>query len=127
MVDYDGQDAIITYLNGLAWGGLSEPTYQKHFDISNTEIPNVIIVRLDSITPERITESEYALHHHLTVQYVRDTKANAWPNLKYILVQLWQMSDNNSFYTISKEIAVNYSESRKVFGIAVDFKEILTM
>ena len=127
MVDYDGQDALITYLNGLAWTALTEPTYYQYQDQKNTEIPNTVIVHLTSVIPERKGELEYALHHQMTVQYNHSTKVNGWANLKYILTNLWSLVDDNTWYSIGEEIGVEFTELRKTFFISVSYSEILTM
>ena len=127
MVDYDGQDAIITYLNGLAWTALTEPTYLKYFDQKSSEEPNVLIVNLVSITPARLNKDEYILNHHLVLQYVGNTKANSWPNFKYILTNLWKLTDANSHYEVSNDISVTYTKDRKIFGIPVFYSEIISM
>jgi len=127
MVDYDGQDALKTYLNGLAWGGLTEPTYYFYQDQKNTEIPNTVIIDLVSVIPERMGESEYALHHQMSVQYAHSTKVNGWANLKYILTNLWKLVDDNAWYSIGTDIGVNFTELRKTFVIQVSYSEIISM
>ncbi len=127
MVDYDGQDALITYLNGLTWTALTEPTYFKYQNQKASEIPNVVIVDLVTLTTERLNESEYALHHHMSVNYGHSTKVNGYANLKYIIINLWKLSSSNTYYSIPGTIGVNYTESRKMFTIPIIYTEIIAM
>ncbi|MCJ7481518.1 MAG: hypothetical protein MUO31_00980 [Thermodesulfovibrionales bacterium] len=127
MVDYDGQDALKTYLAGLAWTALTEPTYFSYHDQKSSEIPNVVIVDLVTLTTERLNEDAYALHHHMSVNYGHSTKVNGFANLKYIITNLWKLSSSNTYYSIPGQIGVNYTENRKMFTIPISYTEIIAM
>jgi len=127
MVDYDGPDALKTYLNGLSWTALTEPKYYFPYEQINTEIANSVVIFLVSLTTERFNEAAYALHHHMEVQYINITKANLWPNLKYIIVNLWKLSSSNQYYSIPGPIKVIYAEKQKMFSIPITYTEILSI
>jgi len=126
MVDYDGQDALKTYLNALAWTALTEPTYFFYQDQKSNEIPNTVIIQLTQLTTERLSETEYAIHHHLSVKYDHSTKVNGWANFKYILTNLWKLSSSNAFYSVGGTIPIYYTELRKSFLIPITYTELLT-
>jgi len=127
MVDYDGQDALKTYLNGLAWTALTEPTYFFWQDQKASEIPNVVLIDLVTLTTERLNESAYYLHHHMTVNYAHSTKVNGWANLKYIIKNLWVLASSSAFYSLPGRITVSYTELRKSFQIPITYSELIAL
>ncbi len=127
MVDYDGPDALKTYLNALAWTALTEPTYFFDYEQINNDIANTVIILMDALGSERLSETEYALYHRMNVFYTNSTKAALWPNLKYIITKLWTLASSNAFYSIGTDINVSYAENQKVFSIPVTYTEMIAM
>lgn len=127
MTDYDGADIVESYLNGLAWTALIEPTYYQTYERADSVTANTIIIKETEIRPQRAGAGKLYLIHTVVVRFIADTKANAYANLWYVIQNVMNYSASGTIEMEVRGVNVDYTDKRKNFNLILTVKELKTL
>jgi hypothetical protein len=127
MVDYDGYDHLVTYLNGLDWTGssLTEPSYEEGtVDRIDTMKSNSIIITQDTLEIPTPSTDKYRYVWGLSLFFVHNVKADAFANLDFIVQNILNYNSNIVLRMWVTGGTVRYTRSKRNFVLNVTVQEL---